>query len=112
MLAHASRATSALKAAVGDAAVGDAVNEPADKLQSVFAGFIADVTNTPAAGLTAADVRDCSFADDLVERTFRFLEGCEASRYGAPGAVGDDAPAEAESLLNDIISEARRRKLC
>ncbi|NLV42695.1 MAG: protein BatD [Candidatus Hydrogenedentes bacterium] len=97
----------ALKRARG--ALGRADGQSAEPVQLALAGFVADLVNVNAAGLTASDVADllgghgCDLS--LVKETTDILRACERARYsGAALPPGDleSLRARAEALLEPL----------
>ncbi len=94
-------------------ALGTAGGDSAEPVQLALAGFVADLVNVNAAGLTASDVADllggrgCDLA--LVKETTDILRACERARYAGRAP----APGEVAALKEraDALLEPLRRAL-
>lgn len=82
----------------------------ADALGQALTGLVADLLDLAEAGLTPRDVceqlRRLSLPEELIQRTGRLLDACDAARYGAldqsPDCLGHEAEAVLEALLRAV----------
>jgi hypothetical protein len=101
--------------------LSDAQSRAQDTLQAVdqqraaLVGLVADLADVPEAGITASDVHQHLEARDipreLIDRFTRFLDTCDSARYGASSEALEGMDALAESLLADLLTACRQRKL-
>lgn len=106
----AARASDSLQAVV--AAAGEEANVSPDLLSKIITGLIADFQGLDEAGMTAADATsqlvDAGVDSNVVDRVTRFLDQCDAARYG--GGRGDSGlVSECRSLIDDLSRELKQR---
>ncbi|MEQ9409759.1 MAG: BatD family protein [Fuerstiella sp.] len=108
-----SRAVESLQMVTTAAGAESAVS--ADALSRIVAGLIADFTGRPAAGLTSHDVDQVLTTADINQelriRTVKFMDRCDAARYGA-GTGSEDATEmvnDCRRLVNDLSRELSQR---
>jgi hypothetical protein len=88
--------------------------EAAQLWHDMIVGFVADVGDAIAAGMTNVDVqaalRQWGLSESLVRRVDQFLQHCDAVRFGSAG--GSSLDREAETLLEDLLQACRQQKRC
>jgi hypothetical protein len=109
----ASRARRRLREAVNDDSADPA--RQTDRLQTAFAGLVADVAGVPEAGLTSDEAQarliKLGMEDKLVARFESWCEACDATRYGASSGQVDELRQEAHVLLDDVIQSLKQKRL-
>ena len=82
-----------------------------ESLRRAVSGLIADFANVPEAGLTPKDaaghLASLGVAGELSVRTEKFLNDCDAARYGASPDVSR-MQTEAKELVEHLVAELRK----
>lgn len=90
------------------------IRQGTELLQAALVGLVADVADLPEAGLTPKDIcaqlTALGVEEDLVRRVARFLEICDAGRYGASQQAISDMSHQAQSLLEKVIQSLKAKK--
>ena len=94
------------------AAAGSNPSSP-DALAKVVTGLIADYTDRAESGMTPDDaiaaLKSVGVVDSLTERTKRFLNDCDAARYGAGNTDNANLTQECQSLVEELGRELKQR---
>lgn len=106
-----SRATESLNAIRNVA--GSDENISSDALSKIVAGLIADFTGTSEAGMTSYEATAAlSKADidaELQNRVTRFMDECDAARFGAGSSDSKALLEQCQSLVADLSRELGKR---
>lgn len=87
----------------------------ANHLREAVVGLIADAGGLPHEGLTTADARaelqKLELPAELVARTTRLLDACDAARYGGSEESLQESARDANKLIDQLAAALRARKL-
>ncbi len=90
------------------------LREGADHVRAALIGLVADMTDSPEAGMTPRDVERrleaSGVADELKQRVHGILQACDGARYGAADNGVVHAAKEAEGLLKPLARQLKLRK--